>query len=213
MKMKRAVIRRAMMIAVLAMAVAALVVPLVGSRTQAAGNGAPAVAAPTPAPAAQPQPAAASAAAAKQGDRLANGQTALPADGAQSELGAINIETRQALGFNKVADPKAAAEKFAQRLLSAGKQKGGDVQIEAGEPEFLAGNAAFSAAIFTAISGRDTQFDEVALLADWDGREDTVADRDDAKSILAAGPATGPELVKSSSDAPAPSSIFASSTS
>ena len=173
MKMKRAVIRRAMMIAVLAVAIAALIVPLVGSRTQAAGNGAPAVAAPTPAPA----PPAPAVAAAKQGNRLSNGQTALPADGAQAELGAVSLETRQALGFNKVADPKAVAEKFAQRLLSAGKQKGGDVQIQAGEPELLAGNAAFSAAIFTAISGRDTQFDEVALLADWDGREDTVADR------------------------------------
>src|SRR5690242_15789837 len=173
MKMKRAVIRRAMMIAVLAVAVAALIVPLVGSRTQAAGSGAP-VLAPTPAPAAQPT--AAAPAAAKQGDRLSNGQTALPAEGAQA-LGAINSETRQALGLNKVADPKAAADHLAQRLLSAGKQKGGDVQIQAGEPELLAGNAAFSSAIFTAISGRDTQFDEVALLADWDGREDCVADR------------------------------------
>ena len=34
-----------------------------------------------------------------------------------------------------------------------------------------------SAALITTIGGRDTQFSEVALLADWDGREDCVADR------------------------------------
>src|SRR5689334_14414165 len=174
MKMKRAVIRRAMMIAVLAVAIAALIVPLVGSRTQAASSGAP-VANPAPAPAA-PSTAAAPAAAAKQANRLANGQTALPADGAMAELGAISPQVRETLGYTKVADPKAAAERFAQRLLSK-KGASGDVQIQAGEPELLAGNAAFSSAIFTAISGRDTQFDEVALLADWDGREDCVADR------------------------------------
>ena len=172
MKMKRAVIRRAMMIAVLAVAVAALIVPLVGSRTQAASSASPG-ARPTPAPVA---PAAAPAAANKQAQRLQNGQSALPVDGGAAELGQITAETRAALGFNKVADPKAAADKFAQRLLSK-KGASGDVQIQAGEPELLAGNAAFSAAIFTAISGRDTQFDEVALLADWDGREDCVADR------------------------------------
>ncbi|MFL6216423.1 MAG: hypothetical protein ACJ74J_21240, partial [Blastocatellia bacterium] len=126
--MKRAVIRRAMMIAVLAVAVAALVVPLVGSRTQAAGSGAP-VAAPASAPVA-PTTAAAPASAAKQGDRLSNGQTALPSDGAQAELGAISPQVRQTLGLNKVADPKAAAEKLSQRLLAA-KKSGGDVQIQA----------------------------------------------------------------------------------
>src|SRR5438128_4362849 len=176
MKMKRAVIRRAMMIAVLAVAVAALIVPLVGSRTQAAASGAPVVGS-APAPAVQPTSAAAPATAAKQGERLGNGQTALPSDGAQAELGAISPSVREALGLNKVANPKAAADKMAQRLLSAAKQTSGDVQIQAGEPELLDGNAAFSAAVFTAISGRDTQFDEVALLADWDGREDCVADR------------------------------------
>ncbi|HKP13894.1 MAG TPA: hypothetical protein VJZ91_17360, partial [Blastocatellia bacterium] len=107
---------------------------------------------------------------------LSNGQEGLPAAGAAAELGQISAETRGALGYNKVADSKGASERFAQRLLSK-KGASGDVRIQAGEPELLAGNAAFSAAVFTAISGRDTQFDEVALLADWDGREDTVADR------------------------------------
>ena len=38
-------------------------------------------------------------------------------------------------------------------------------------------NDALSAALITTIGGRDTQFSEVALLADWDGREDGAADR------------------------------------
>jgi hypothetical protein len=36
--------------------------------------------------------------------------------------------------------------------------------------------SALSAALITTMGGRDTQFSEVALIADWDGREDCVAD-------------------------------------
>lgn len=47
----------------------------------------------------------------------------------------------------------------------------------AGQPNVLNTNGALSAAVITTIGGRGTQFSEVALLADWDGREDGVADR------------------------------------
>ena len=35
--------------------------------------------------------------------------------------------------------------------------------------------SALSAALITTIGGRDNQFSEVALIADWDGREDCAA--------------------------------------
>jgi hypothetical protein len=47
----------------------------------------------------------------------------------------------------------------------------------AGQPNVLNANGALSAAVITTIGGRGTQFSEVGLLADWDGREDGVADR------------------------------------
>ena len=62
-------------------------------------------------------------------------------------------------------------------ILAGRTTGGGQLQPQSGEPEVLAGNAAFSAAVITTIGGRDNQFSEVALLADWDGREDDVADR------------------------------------
>ncbi len=40
----------------------------------------------------------------------------------------------------------------------------------------MAAGAPLSAAVITTIGGRGTQFDGVALLADWDGREDLTAD-------------------------------------
>src|SRR5262249_37439681 len=46
-----------------------------------------------------------------------------------------------------------------------------------GQPLVLNETSALSAALITNIGGRDNQFSEVALIADWDGREDCAADR------------------------------------
>ena len=68
---------------------------------------------------------------------------------------------------------------------------GSDDQIKpeaAGLPNNLNAQSALSAALFTAIGGPNTQFDEVPLIANWDGREDYVADRaqkvDDLSFVL-----------------------------
>src|SRR5262245_15435279 len=47
----------------------------------------------------------------------------------------------------------------------------------AGEPPILNSQSPLSAALFTAIGGVNTSFDEVSLLGNWDGREDYTADR------------------------------------
>ena len=57
------------------------------------------------------------------------------------------------------------------------RKGGGGGPPLAGQPNVLNELGALSAALITTIGGRDTQFSEVALLADWDGREDCVADR------------------------------------
>src|SRR5512143_715475 len=165
------------MIAVLAVAVAALVVPLIGSRTQAAGGGdAKTVAAARAAAAATVT--APVAATSQKGVRAANGQEGYPVSDNGAEFsGAISENVRQTLGLRHVANAKAASKKIAQHIMAGGRPGGGQLQPQAGEPEVLAGNAAFSAAVITTIGGRDNQFSEVALLADWDGREDDVADR------------------------------------
>ncbi|HZE72333.1 MAG TPA: Calx-beta domain-containing protein [Pyrinomonadaceae bacterium] len=59
----------------------------------------------------------------------------------------------------------------------------------AGLPNVLDSRSPLSASMLTAVGGSNTQFDEVSLLANWDGREDYTADRgqkvDDFSFVLA----------------------------
>src|SRR5262249_56484304 len=52
----------------------------------------------------------------------------------------------------------------------------GGVEPQGGLPLNMSGLSAFLAGIMTTQGGRDTQFSEVSLLCDWDGREDCTAD-------------------------------------
>jgi len=61
-------------------------------------------------------------------------------------------------------------------LKSGGRARSGQITPEAGEPVNMSACAAFSAGIITSEGGRNTQFDEVLTLGDWDGREDFFAD-------------------------------------
>jgi hypothetical protein len=61
-------------------------------------------------------------------------------------------------------------------LKAGGKAKAGDIAPQAGEPVNMCAGSAMSAAIITSEGGRNTQFDEILTLGDWDGREDYVAD-------------------------------------
>ena len=71
----------------------------------------------------------------------------------------------------------------------------GEIAPRAGVPEDINAGAALSAAVITTAGGRDTQFDEVTLLGDWDGREDFAAEHsgkvDDFSGKAPTGP-TGP---------------------
>ena len=66
------------------------------------------------------------------------------------------------------------AAKRATEYIGAEPQR---LSPQSNEPAILSASSPASAAVATTIGGRDTQFDDVELLADWDGREDLVADR------------------------------------
>ena len=182
--------KRAMMIAVLGVAVAALAVPLVGLNARAAGS---AVGAKSSVAAAKTN--AAVARAASQEMRQETQQTAV-ASTQDGGSGKISADTVKALGLKRVAKNKLAgvAGKAAQQITANTNPKitplppGGRFNAPAGagnvssgpplvgQPVVLNVNDALSAALITTIGGRDNQFSEVALIADWDGREDCAAD-------------------------------------
>jgi len=192
MKMKRAV-----MIAVLAVAVAALAVPLLGLRTHAAGGAdvKTSVAPRTPAAATNPLSLA-----------TAGNSGSVEHELAQSQAGTISPDVLKSLGIRRLpkgTDVQTASKKVAKQIapnaqvritLPPGTGPGGASAINPtvhgttekggglgspliGEPLVLNELSALSAALITTIGGRDNQFSEVALIADWDGREDCVADR------------------------------------
>src|SRR6185436_9382127 len=84
-------------------------------------------------------------------------------------------EVWNTLGIPRSKDPAGAAKKIQQRLKGGAS---GDLTIQSGQPAILNPASALSDALMTNIGGRDNQFDEVTLIADWDGREDCAADRE-----------------------------------
>ena len=117
--------------------------------------------------------------------------------------GKISAETIKALGIRRL--PKGLSSKDVAKALSKRISRGNPdaadqlrpqltgpsnafavvpphggktaPQPNAGQPAVLSEISALSAAFITTVGGRDTQFSEVALVADWDGREDGAADR------------------------------------
>ena len=178
-------IKRAVMLAVLVAATAALVLPVIGLRARAASSSAGFR---------QPLP---------QQAQVVSEQTT---EQSNAPTGKYSADTLRALGYRPLPDgvhSRQVGKLLAQRIqranpgaelrgtLPVGTGPGGAVAIEppaqrkggglgpplAGQPVVLNELGALSAAIITTIGGRDTQFSEVALLADWDGREDCTADR------------------------------------
>ncbi|MEN3331761.1 MAG: hypothetical protein V7641_1126, partial [Blastocatellia bacterium] len=164
-------IKRVVLILGLAVAVAALAVPLVGFKARAAGSAAETRA---PLTAARANAAAVSKAAAATQPNVAaaTGSSQAPVEGR------ISAETLKALGIKHAKGANASA-KIAQ-ALSKKKDKGGDGSFttQSGQPTVLNARSALSSALMTTIGGRDNQFSEVTLIADWDGREDCAADRE-----------------------------------
>src|SRR5215211_1812662 len=164
-------IKRAVLMAVLVVAVAALAVPLVGFNARAAGS------APNPKGtlASKTAAAAASKAIASQQNLVVADN---PAQDSSASTGKISDETVNALGIQRVKGPNAS-ERILQALKNRkNKSGGGDFTLQSGQPLNLDARSALSSALITSIGGRDNQFSEVALVADWDGREDCAADRE-----------------------------------
>lgn len=166
MKMKRAV-----MMAVLAVAVAALALPIVGLRAGASST------------VGDVKPLASVANFNAAAAAVATPQRATGSDDtvAQMPTGKVSREVANTLGFKEV--PKGELARLNAEIAKAVKNKvrGGakpGVSPQSGQPLVLDENGALSAALITTIGGRDTQFSEVALIADWDGREDCAADRE-----------------------------------
>jgi len=163
-------IKRVVLIIGLAVAVAALAVPLVGFKARAAGSVADARA---PLTATKANTAAVSKAAAATQPNVA----AATGSSQESVDGKISAETLKALGIHRAQNAAKANAKMAQTLTKK-KPGGGDFTIQSGQPTVLDARSALSVALLTTIGGRDNQFSEVTLIADWDGREDCAADRE-----------------------------------
>src|SRR5262245_20627456 len=64
------------------------------------------------------------------------------------------------------------------RTVVSRSGSGGRIRTEAaGLPNALDSRSPLSAALLTSMGGINTQFDEISLIANWDGREDYTADR------------------------------------
>ena len=166
-------VRYFVLVAVLVVAVAALAMPLVGLRAAASGSGASARAAAVKASAAKGAPA--TEAVQQERQRESSGEQA----GAESASpDKIPADTLRALGITRVKNPQEASARIGQRLLKKGSGSGA-VSVQSGQPSVeMDARSALSDALITAIGGRDNQFSEVAIVADWDGREDCVAERE-----------------------------------
>jgi hypothetical protein len=182
--------RKAVYVAVILLAVSALTLPLTlkagaaGSKTSPASiakSGLSGVLSSAPV-------------AVTQGAQISRGDIQNPVSDQASE-GKISPEVIKALGISRLPKKKLAkasaegARRITSGLSSHVTPRPADGRVNAtspgvggtglpiGLPQVLGNNDALSAALITTIGGRDSQFDEVALIADWDGREDCVADR------------------------------------
>ena len=170
-------LQRRVLILVFATAFVALSVPLIGLRARAAGPAA------TGASLAAAKSSAANAAetralAALMGQDRHDQQSESTGDVRGEAADRISAQTLKALGMTRVANPAEASARLAQKLKSGKRSGGGDVSIQSGQPLTMNAQSALSAALLTTIGGRDNQFSEVTLIADWDGREDCAADRE-----------------------------------
>src|ERR1044071_635612 len=162
-------LRRGVFLAVMVIAVAALATPLVSLRAKAAGS---AVVAKSTSSASATR--ATSTPKQQQIEQQRDGSGEARAAEGQ---GKISADTLKALGITRANNAREASGKIVERLLNKKKSGGGEVSVQSGEPSVLNAASALSAALITTIGGRDNQFSEVTLLADWGGREDCAADR------------------------------------
>lgn len=97
-------------------------------------------------------------------------------DGVRSSRGKVSFELLNALGIAP-SDKYYAATGLDRKIKHRNPHNGSSrVRLQSGQPLALNARSALSAAVITTLGGRDNQFSEVALIADWDGREDCTAD-------------------------------------
>src|SRR5215471_14126495 len=184
--------KRKIYLAVLAVAIAAMALPAIGVRVGATSGSSPSkatAAVPVPAVAAAANPAAGAPAAApmtggnselswQRAGRKGTEQETAPS-GMAGRLSDAVVSKAFGITRNPAVDSIEMSKKVGAAVssqLSRHGHRGGTVAPEAGEPANMAACSAFSAAIITSEGGRDTQFDEVLTLGDWDGLEDFSAD-------------------------------------
>jgi len=188
-------LNRKIYLAVLAVAMAAMALPAIGVKVGAAGGSLPSKAtAPVPVPAAPATaspvaaPVAAPAAAVMTGGNSELTWQRAARKGAEQTAAPTGTEGRRlsddvvAKAFGIRRNPAVNSTEMSQKVGAAVSSQlarhghGGTVTPEAGEPANMQACSALSAAIITSEGGRDTQFDEVLTLGDWDGLEDFSAD-------------------------------------
>ncbi len=132
-------IKRAVFMAVLVVAIAALAMPLVGLRATAAGSAAPSkgvVRAPN----------AAAAANATTAKAAAQNQLAQDVQGDSSQSGTISAETLKALGITRSKNPSESSAKIGEKLRKK-HSNSGDVSAQSGNPLVLDARSALSDAL------------------------------------------------------------------
>src|SRR5215471_9283179 len=184
--------KRKIYLAVLAVAIAAMALPAIGVRVGATSGSSPSkatAAVPVPAVAAAANPAAGAPAAApmtggnselswQRAGRKGTEQETAPS-GMAGRLSDDVVSKAFGITRNPAVDSIEMSKKVGAAVssqLSRHGHRGGTIAPEAGEPANMMACSAFSAAIITSEGGRDTQFDEVLTLGDWDGLEDFSAD-------------------------------------
>ncbi|MGQ0604336.1 MAG: hypothetical protein ACT4QE_21850, partial [Anaerolineales bacterium] len=117
---------------------------------------------------------------------------------AQEPIGQVNEAVLQQLGIPvpQGINPTDYSLQLAEYVQQNGLPRSADddrVAPQSGLPKNLSDQAAYSAAVMTTLGGPNTQFDEVTMLADLDGREDLTADHsvkvDDRSTVTTTVPA------------------------
>src|ERR1700752_474091 len=167
-------LKRQLLMAMVVLALVAFAVPIIGLRAGAAGRSTEA----------RPKVGAGGLVGPEAPLAAASGQEA----GVQSETARVSAKKVDRSIYDSVGIPPVPAKRHATEysleiansvtagLKAGGKAKAGNIAPQAGEPVNIGAGSALSAAIITSEGGRNTQFDEILTLGDWDGREDYVAD-------------------------------------
>ena len=178
MRIRKVGLLGTLVVAISAVVVAAVAVPLAGTRARSEVRAVrPLAAAAKPIAKASATASAKASASAQRIQRREGSifpKEPIMVDGDSDALsGPLDPRAMDMLGFSQTPKRRPMG-----RWPGAVKTSGSVFKIQSGQPTILNARSALSAALMTNLGGRDTQFSEVTLIADWDGREDCAADRE-----------------------------------